>query len=165
MSALLATYLQDHHAAGVAGSRLARRVAATHAGDGLDGDLSRVSQEIAKDLATLESIMRRLGVRRNRVKDSIARIGERLGRLKPNGRLRQRSPLSDVLELEALVVGITGKQALWVTLRTATELPTAALDQLIERAEAQKRVVESAREAAARRALGGTDERPVTRAQ
>jgi hypothetical protein len=158
MTALLAIYLQDHHAAGVAGSRLARRVAATHAGEGLDGDLPRVAQEIAEDLATLESIMRRLGHEPNRVKDTIARTGERLGRLKPNGRLRERSPLSDVLELETLVVGITGKQALWVTLRTATELPTGELDQLIERAEAQKQVVESAREAAVRRALGARDD-------
>ena len=36
--------------------------------------------------------------------------------MKLNGRLLRRSPLSDLLELGA-VAGITGKQALWVSLR------------------------------------------------
>ena len=152
---MLAIYLQDHHAAGVAGSRLARRIAASPVrGNPSEVDLSRVAGEIAEDLATLESIMRRLGTKPNVMKDAIARAGERLGRLKPNGRLRQRSPLSDVLELETLVVGITGKQALWISLRSAALLPTHELDQLIQRAEEQKRIVESAREVAARRAFG-----------
>ena len=44
------------------------------------------------------------------MKDAIARAGERLGPLKLNGRLRTRSPLSDVVELETLVVGIAGKR-------------------------------------------------------
>ncbi len=87
------------------------------------------------------------------MKDAITRGGELLGRLKLNGRLRERSPLSDVVELETLVVGITGKQALWVSLRSAAVLPAEELDQLIERAERQKRIVESAREAAARHAF------------
>jgi hypothetical protein len=154
---LLAIYLQDHHAAGVAGSRLARRVASSSAGNQLDADLSRVADEIAEDLAALESVMRRIGTKPNVMKDAIALAGERLGRLKPNGRLQRRSPLSDVLELETLVVGITGKQALWVSLRSAALLPTEKLDHLVERAVAQKRIVELAREAAARRAFAGPE--------
>jgi len=74
-----------------------------------EADLSRVAPEIAEDLATLESIMRRPGAKPNTMKDTIARVGERLGRLKPNGRLRECSPLSDLLELETLVAGIRGK--------------------------------------------------------
>ena len=42
---------------------------------------------------------------------------------------------------KALVVGITGKQALWISLREVPSIPTAELDQLLERAEDQKRVV------------------------
>jgi len=152
---LLAIYLEDHHAAGVAGSRLAARLAATTASEGWEADLSRVLPEIAEDLATLESLMRRLGAKPNTMKDTIARVGERLGRLKPNGRLRERSPLSDLLELETLVVGIRGKQALWVSMRNTALLPREELDRLIGRAEKQQRIVESAREAAARRALEG----------
>ena len=149
----LAIYLQDHHAAGVAGSRLARRVAPSDESN-QPAELSRVVEEIAEDLATLEDIMRELGTKPNGMKDAIARVAERFGRLKPNGRLLKRSPLSDVLELETLVAGITAKQALWVSLRSAKLLPIERLDQLIRRADDQRRVVESAREAAAQRAFG-----------
>jgi hypothetical protein len=161
VNSLLAIYLQDHHAAGVAGARLARRVASTVSSDDSTVDLPRVAEEIAEDLSSLESIMRGLGTKPNAMKDAMARAGERLGRLKPNGRLRQRSPLSDVLELETLLVGITGKQALWVSLRRADVLPSEQLDRLALRAEGQKRTVESARETAARRAFESR-ERPPT---
>ena len=78
-------------------------------------------------------------------------------KLKLNGRFRTRSPLSDVVELETLVVGITGKQALWLSLRSATVLPADELDDLVDRAERQKRIVEGARKAAARRAFAVHD--------
>ncbi len=150
----LAIYLQDHHAAAVAGTRLASRAAsAAVSAEQRTGELSEVAREIAEDLATLETIMRKAGTRPNGAKDAVARAGERLGRLKLNGRLRTRSPLSDVVELEALVVGITGKQALWRSLRSANLLPEHEVDRLVERAERQKRIVEGARAAAARRAF------------
>jgi hypothetical protein len=91
------------------------------------------------------------------VKDAMARAGERIARLKLNGRLHTRSPLSDVVELETLVVGITGKQALWRSLQNANVVADGELDHLIERAERQKRIVERAREAAAGRAFGVRD--------
>ncbi|HET9286837.1 MAG TPA: hypothetical protein VFO26_04700 [Gaiella sp.] len=152
----LAIYLRDHHAAGVAGTRLARRAAQAQTAT---SDLLAVASEIEQDLSALEGIMRSLGVERDRGKDVLARIGERLGRLKPNGRLRERSPLSDVLELEALVVGITGKKALWLSLRAGSSVPTADLERLVERAESQLRVVEEARLLAVRRAFGSGQER------
>lgn len=152
----LAIYLRDHHAAGVAGTRLARRAARAQTAT---SDLRAVALEIEQDLSALEGIMRSLGVERDRGKDALARIGERLGRLKPNGRLRERSPLSDVLELEALVVGITGKKALWLSLRAGSSAPTEDLERLVERAESQLRVVEEARLLAVRRAFGSDRER------
>ena len=154
MSSLLAIYLRDHHAAGVAGARVAPRVATVVERDSGTEDLGRVASEIKQDLIALEGIMRRLGVEPDRVKDSFSRIAERLGRLKLNGRLLRRSPLSDLLELETLVVGITGKQALWVSLREIPSIEFEELDQLSERAQEQKRVVENARVAAAKRSFG-----------
>ena len=152
----LAIYLRDHHAAGVAGTRLATRAARAQTAT---SDLRAVALEIEQDLSALEGIMRSLGVERDRGKDALARIGERLGRLKPNGRHRERSPLSDVLELEALVVGITGKKALWLSLRAGSSAPTEDLERLVERAESQLRVVEEARLLAVRRAFGSDRER------
>ena len=153
MSSLLAIYLRDHHAAGVAGARVAERVATTVGRDSGNDDLRRVASEIRQDLVVLEGIMSRLGVEPDRVKDTFSRIAERLGRMKLNGRLLRRSPLSDLLELETLVVGITGKQALWVSLREIPSINIEELDQLLERAEEQKRVVENARVAAAKRSF------------
>ena len=146
----LAIYLRDHHAAGVAGTRLARRIADAHA---TPSDVAGLASEIRQDLGALETIMRGLGVERDVMKDALARIGERLGRLKPNGRLRERSPLSDLLELETLLVGITGKRALWLSLRATSSAPNDELDRLVERAEGQMRVVEEARLQAVRRAF------------
>ena len=77
--------------------------------------------------------MRRLGVEPDRAKDTLSRIAERVGRLKLNGRLLRRSPLSDLLELETLVVGITAKQALWASLREVPDIQIEELDQLFER--------------------------------
>ena len=135
MSSLLAIYVQDHHAAGLAGARVARRVAMAVERDSGNAELRRVASEISEDLL------------------AFSRITERFARLKLNGRLLRRSPLSDLLELETLVVGITGKQALWVSLREIPSIQIEELDQLLERAEEQKRSVENARVAAARRSF------------
>ena len=154
---MLAIYLQDHHAAGVAGARVAKRAAlAIDHRAGHDGDLTRVASEIRQDLSALEGIMRQLGVEPNRWKDTFSRIAERASRSKLNGRLLRRSPLSDLLELETLVVGITGKQALWVTLREVLPAQTEELNQLLERAEEQKQLVENARVKAAERSFRTT---------
>jgi hypothetical protein len=150
---LLAIYLRDHHAAGVAGVRVARRLALARGRDAGADELERVAAEIEQDLLSLEAIMSRLGVKPDRVKDGLSRVAERLGRLKLNGRLTSRSPLSDLLELETLVVGITGKQALWVSLREIPSINAEELDQLYGRAEDQKRVVETARVEAAKRSF------------
>ena len=152
---LLAIYLRDRHAAGVAGTRLARRIAQAHTAT---RDLRQVAFEIEQDLGELEAIMRRLGVQPDLAKDALARIGERLGRLKPNGRLRERSPLSDLLELETLLVGITGKRALWLSLRASRSAPIENLDRLVERAESQRTIVEDARLHAVRRAFSSGSE-------
>jgi hypothetical protein len=101
--------------------------------------------------------MRDLGVEPHRAKDTLARIGERLGRLKLNGRVLRRSALSDLLELETLRVGITGKRALWVSLAASSNGPSDVLERLAERAESQIRVIEDARVQAARRALAPTE--------
>ena len=152
---LLAIYVRDHHAAGVAGTRLAKRIARA---DTATSDLRQVALEIEQDLVELEAIMRRVGVQPDPAKDALARIGELFGRLKPNGRLRERSPLSDLLELETLLVGITGKRALWLSLRAGSSTPREALDRLVERADSQRTIVEDARLHAVRRAFSSERE-------
>jgi len=136
----------------MAGVRVARR-AASSLQDGRQ-EITGIAAEIAEDLDTLEQLMQRLQVGRSRIKDVTGVVAERLSRLKPNGRLTGRSPLSDLLELETLVAGITGKKALWVSLRGVPHVSSDEMDQLVERAESQKRRVEAMRVAAARRCFG-----------
>ena len=72
------------------------------------------------------------------IKVGMVRVAERVGRLKLNGRLFERSPLSSVIELETLVVGVRGKEALWMALQRANVgLEDVDLDALAESARAQ----------------------------
>ena len=99
-----------------------------------------------------------LAVRRTFYKQAAASVGERLGRLKPNGRIVRRSPLSSVLELEVLCVGVTGKRAGWRTLRSLADvdarLDTTRLDRLLQRADDQLERIEHLRVRAAGEAFG-----------
>ena len=66
-------------------------------------------------------------------------VGERIGRLKPNGRVLRRSPLSDLIEVEALVDAVAAKRTGWHAL-AAVRLPADLDDevaQLITRADDQ----------------------------
>jgi len=109
----LETYLQDHRAGAAMGSDLAQRLADENQGTTYEGFLVTLAQEIEEDVAALEQIMGRFGVTTPALKIAAAKVGEKLGRLKPNERLTGYSPLSRVLELEGMRAGVEGKLALW----------------------------------------------------
>jgi hypothetical protein len=114
-----------------------------------------VARQIAQDRETLEGVMRQLNVRPSPTKVGLVRMAERLGRLKLNGRLLKRSPLSRVVELEVLVVGIRGKEALWAALLKADRnLQGVDLGALIESAKTQSREVDKQRLRAVADAFG-----------
>jgi hypothetical protein len=85
----------------------------------------------------------------DRVKVLVAWGAEKLGRLKLNGQLVGYSPLSRVVELEALTLGVAGKLALWRALDQLEpqrpELSKANLEGLIARADRQLRSLEEQR--------------------
>jgi len=109
----LAIYLNDHLAGAMLGVELARRLRSSNKGDPeMGAALGEICVEIEADRATLERVMGRLEIPRGRLKPAAAWVAEKLGRLKLNGRLRGYSPLSRVLELESLHLGIAGKTAL-----------------------------------------------------
>ena len=136
-SRLLRIYLQDHHAASGGGVALARRTL---------GPNHPLAKQIARDREVLERVMRQLGVSPSPMKVGLVRVGERLGRLKLNGRLFVRSPLSSVVELETLVVGVRGKEALWTALqRAGIGLEGVDLEALVESARAQVAELEALR--------------------
>jgi hypothetical protein len=138
---LLTKYLNDHLAGATAGRDLSRRTADGHADRGFGKDLARLAEEIDDDRDALIAIMASLGIRPNRIWAATAGFAEKLGRLKPNGYIIRRSPLSDLIELEALRVGVAGKLAGWEALLAAEplipDLDRGRLDEFIERAHDQ----------------------------
>jgi hypothetical protein len=158
-SSLLGIYLNDHLAGATAGAELARRMARSHRGSAREDSaaLNRLAAEIAQDRSALLSIMAALGISVRAYKVGAAWIGEKAGRLKFNGRLLARSPLSDLEELEILRLGVEGKAAGWRTLRaradTDARLDAGRLDELISRASRQVEELEELRVRAASRVL------------
>jgi hypothetical protein len=146
---LLGIYLNDHLAGATAGTELARRVARSHQ-DGPDGSaLRQFAVDVARDRASLVDVMSALGITIRTYKVCAAWVGEKAGRLKFNGHLLTRSPLSSLEELEILALGVQGKAAGWRTLRTLSEtddrLDPGRLDGLISQAERQTELLEELR--------------------
>lgn len=153
---MLRTYLQDHHAGSTLGSELGKRAAGSNEDNPDYGpQLAEIAIEIDEDRETLERLMDALGVSPSKVKDAGGWVAERLGRLKPNEGVISYTPLSRVVELEGLVVGVTGKLALWEALRAARgdSLEGVDLVQLTERASDQRSRLETLRKRAAMEAF------------
>jgi hypothetical protein len=148
----LAIYLNDHLAGATGGVELARRLRGSNAEDAVFGEpLAKICGEIEADRATLERLIEQLGFTRSTVKPAAAWVAEKLGRLKLNGQLRGYSPLSRLIELEGLLIGINGKASLWKNLDELEigEQVGIDLEQLIERAERQRALVDELRRHAA----------------
>ncbi|SDE42092.1 hypothetical protein [Auraticoccus monumenti] len=145
--------LRNHQAGGRAAIDLFTRTAAAQRDRSYGAELERLLAEAREDLAFNERVMRRLGVPPFRALVVAARVGERLGRLKPNGHLVRRAPLSDVIELEGLIATVSVKVAGWEAAQVAGELlegELAELEGLIQRGHSQtERLTEMHRTAAA----------------
>lgn len=102
-------------------------------------------------------MMKALAVLVRTYKVCAAWIAEKAGRLKLNGRLLTRSPLSRLVELEMLRLGVEGKAAGWRTLRFAADsdnrLDPDRLDELIARAGHQTDLLEELCVRAARQVI------------
>ena len=156
-SKYLAIYLNDHLMGSTTGTQLVQRIASEHEGTDLGTCAEGLAPEIEQDRDALLEIMERLGASRDQAKVALGWVSEKAARLKPNGELRGTSPLTPLIELESLSLGIEGKRSLW---RALAEVDTVAeqigrdrLTELITRAEDQRERVEVHRRAAARQAL------------
>ncbi|WP_116946849.1 hypothetical protein [Jiangella endophytica] len=158
---LLGIYLNDHLAGATACVQLVRRLARSLRGTPVEDPLADLAEDVAADRKELLAIMDELGVPVRRYKLYTAAAAELAGRLKFNGHLLTRSPLSVVVELEMLRLGIEGTASGWRTLRTvgaAQGRPDVGrVDRLLERAAEQVALVETLRvRAAARVFVGGS---------
>ena len=153
---LLSIYLNDHLAGSTVGVELVQRAAGSNRGSPLGEFLERLSAEIVEDRATLERLMEHVGASRDRLKVAGAWAAEKAGRLKLNGRVVGYSPLSRLVELESLQLGITGKRDMWRALpRALGAVAGFDFEELAARADRQLRDLEPHHREAAAQALSG----------
>jgi hypothetical protein len=98
LRAYLADHLQLHRAARELALRLRRRED--------EGELTALLDEVVAELRRQEhlarALLRQLGAGPPWLRLALGTLSERVGRLKPNGRLVRPSPLAPVFELEVL---------------------------------------------------------------
>jgi len=153
----LSIYLNDHLAGAAGGIELARRLAHSNKGTDYGLPLADVAGQIEEDIASLRDVMARFGVEEDRIKQAGAWTFEKVGRLKLNGQVLGYSPLSRFIELESLLLGVTGKQMLWQVLQENfgqdPRLSGVNLGDLFVRARDQRRTLADLRMQSAKEAL------------
>jgi hypothetical protein len=153
-------YLGDHIAAAVGGLALCKRAARGERHTDFGRALNVLAEEIEQDLERLREVARGAGAQpRAPVKEGLARLAERLGRLKINDSLLSRSRLSRVYELEVLAAAVRGKRSLWQTLLELdpgdAPLGTSELQELLARSDGQEEQIRRLHAAATAEAFGG----------
>jgi hypothetical protein len=146
---LLAIYLNDHLMGATGGVELFRRASKSQLDQFRRVALSQLGTESAKDRESLVEVMRLLDVAVSRSRVAAGWLAEKAGRLKLNGSALRRSPLSDLVELEGLLLGVEGKSCLWRSLRMLAahddRLEPSQFDELEQRALAQMAELERLR--------------------
>jgi hypothetical protein len=156
-------YLQDHWIASRGGAELFERSARSQSDPQAQAELRALAADVREDRSALWTILQDYEVPPAPVRERLVSVAETVGRLKPNGSLFRRSPLSDLLELEALAVGVHAKKLGWLCLLRWAEgdnrLNPYQLELLVKRAEDQQARLEGLRLGAAYRL--GAQARPA----
>lgn len=154
---LLNIYLRDHEAAAVGGLELFRRCSKANRGSEYAAELQRLTIDVRSNRDALRRFCRMFGVRYSKVGRAVAYTGAIVGRVKPNGRLIHYSPLSRVLELEALSSAVTSQLRLWESLLRLSvfepRLDETELTRLVAAANAQLEALRHLHDAAAEEAF------------
>jgi hypothetical protein len=154
------SYLNHHLAGAVAGLDALQHLEAAEKGTPMARVLTGLLADSAADRRLLEELMARLKVSENEIEKATAWLGEKMSRLMLPLNEQKGGPLHLLLTLEALELGLAGRQAMWLALsvaaRETTELQGPNYEVLIGRAENQRLRVEKLRLEAAQRALRPT---------
>lgn len=155
---LLGLYLSDHLTGATAGVARIGRMAEAFADTTVAAELAQLNEEIRRERDMLRGLISDLGVRRRPHRQAAAWLAERTGRLKLNGRIVRRSPMTMVLEAELMRSAVLGKLGGWQTLEELAPdlgLDPATFATLGQRARSQidtlSRVHEHARRNAFRK--------------
>jgi hypothetical protein len=157
--ALLGVYCNDHLAASVGGIELVRRMLHEHRTTDYEQPLEQLLGELREEKSSLESMMRGIGLPIRQYKLAAVWLGEKAARLKLNGRLLTRSPLSDLVEFEFLASAVRAKRSGFETLRAVAEveprLSKGEIDRLIRQANRQFQWLTHIRREVAATVFGG----------
>lgn len=138
---LLLIYANDHLAAAVATRALARRMRSAGRWRDHGQLLAAVVETATVNVEQIRGYMAEHGLDEQRPKQLLAVAAERAGRLKPNGRIVSTSPLTRMLELDALIVSLVGCRQFWRTVATfgpsehRARAQVQRLDELLARVE------------------------------
>jgi hypothetical protein len=153
----LRIYLNDHAAGSLTGYELAKRCLSNNKGTDLGDFLRSFVAQLEDERADLKRLMESLGFPEDKLKEGMGWAAEKAGRLKLNGQFRGYSPLSRVLELEGLVIGVTGKRSLWRSVKeygaTDPRVGVIDVDRLEQQAQTQLEELEKHRLKAAKKAF------------
>lgn len=150
----LATYLNDHLAGSVAALELLDHL--IEATDDIEDQsfLGVLRRGVADDQEVLRKILKRVDASESMTRKAGAWLMEKIARAKLRFDGPKESPFGRMEAMEALLVGITGKRALWLALASSVEeLRDFRFGDLVRQAEQQMEAVEAKRIEAAREAL------------
>jgi hypothetical protein len=153
----LEVYLNDHLAGSSAGLGIARRIASAEEGNEYGDVAGEIAGEIEGDKAALEDVMRRLGIGHDQIRLTVAWGAERARRVLRVAWLLDPGGEGLLEELELLMLGVTGKRALWRALSgtkaSDPRLRGVQLETLEARADSQLARLEQLRLRAAAEAF------------
>jgi hypothetical protein len=142
----LHTYLNDHLAGSVAAIELLDHLSEHHSQDRFAKTFRDLRDEIQADQETLRDLIRKLDAKESAMRKAAAWMAEKFGRAK----IGDTDNSAELLQaVEALALGITGKQLLWRSLvAIAPNFPTLQgtnFSELEKRAHDQFQRVETLR--------------------
>jgi hypothetical protein len=156
---LLAVYCNDHLASAAGGIELVSRMIGQHKGSSYEQPLRQLLDELRQEKSDLTATTRALGFPVHQYKQAAVWIAEKASRLKLNGHLLSRSPLSDLVEFEFLASAVRGKRSGFETLRIAAEvddrIDKVLFDSLIAQANRQYHWLTTVRREVAAGIFGG----------
>jgi len=124
---LLGLYLSDHLAGATAGVGRIERMAKDFTDTPVRGQLEGLVADLRRERELLAGLIHDLGARQRPGRQAGAWLAEHAGRLKLNGRLLSRSPMTLVLESELMRAAVLAKIGVWQTLEELA--PQLGLEQ------------------------------------